>query len=310
MLTVWRLSIAFLICFLAGTAYSNPPSPGPPNAEEKKQADTKEKQQPTKPDRRGTETSPLFIKVIPPLAMDPGPAEHAQNPNGYTSPEWWLVWVTIILAAITAVLAGYTAKLWGATKSLAEDAEKTTTRQASEMQHSLLIAQESADAAKKSAEASERTINTIEITAERQLRAYVGVERVEMLNIRPNPSKDFEETWIHVRFKNFGQVPATRLEYWVVIDTAEFPLRTAFIGEKVHQQTGVIQPHDTFTAKMKLGMIDSPDEHAGLYIDGEIRYFDGFAPDRVTRFFYMRRGGDYWHKDGDVDVCQERNHVT
>ena len=143
----------FLIALVAGTGVSqssDPPPPTPPKAEQKNQADTKDKQQPPTPDQRGTENSPLFIKVIPPLTVEPPPAALAQHSNMYTSPEWWLVLVTLILAAITAILAGYTAKLWGATKSLAEEAKQTATRQASEMQKSLVISQESAATAKAS----------------------------------------------------------------------------------------------------------------------------------------------------------------
>src|ERR1051325_8247618 len=123
MLTMWRISLLLLSCLIAEHTYSNPPPIGPPKAEEKKQANTKDKEQSATKDQRGTENSPLFIRVVPSLSVEDAPTDHAKQSNDYTSPEWWIVWVTLILSVITAILAGYTAKLWGATKSLAEDAK-------------------------------------------------------------------------------------------------------------------------------------------------------------------------------------------
>ena len=146
------LLIFAVVCAGPEFAQSQIPPPTPPKAEQNNQPDTKDKQQPTSPDQRGTEHSPLFIKVIPALPIEPSPSEHTQQANWYTSPEWWLVLVTIILAAITAILAGYTAKLWGATKTLAKDAKQTAARQTSDMQASLAITSKSADAALLSAQ--------------------------------------------------------------------------------------------------------------------------------------------------------------
>ena len=74
----------------------------------------------------------------------------SKNQNDYTSPEWWLVYVTIALVAVTTGLAVYTALLWRATKRLAVDAKKTADRQAMETQQSLAIAKASADHTKES----------------------------------------------------------------------------------------------------------------------------------------------------------------
>ena len=60
------------------------------------------------------------------------PAEHASK-ESYLSPEWGIVWATLVLAAITAALAVYTAKLYRATVSLGEEARKTSREQFEEM---------------------------------------------------------------------------------------------------------------------------------------------------------------------------------
>jgi hypothetical protein len=86
----------------------------------KNKTPTKDNQEGTSTDQRGTESSPLFMKVVPPLPIKPSPADHAKQTNDYVSPEWGIVWVTFILA-------GYSAKPWGATKSLAKMPRKLLT---------------------------------------------------------------------------------------------------------------------------------------------------------------------------------------
>lgn len=137
------LLLLIVLLFSGNAAQSQEPPPTPAKTEQKQQAHPKQKQQRTSPDKRGTESSPLFIKVIPPLAVEPRSTEHAEQANDYASSEWWLVWVTLILAVITAILACYTAKLWGATKTLAEDARNTADRQAGDTQESLFMARDS-----------------------------------------------------------------------------------------------------------------------------------------------------------------------
>lgn len=309
MLTVWRIGLVLVICLFAGSAYSNPPAPTPPKAEQKNQTNAQDKQQAPNPDQRGSATAPLFIKVIPPLPIEPPTSEHAQQSDWYTSPEWWLVIVTIILAGITAILAGYTAKLWGATNALVDDAKATAGQQAKDMEKSLAIANESADAAKKSSEAAERTVNTMKDTAERQLRAYAMVKFVYIVNVdRPEGNINISETWVHVTFKNFGQIPATGVKYWVEIYERECPLTTSLIPGKTLQPMGAIAPGDTFTARTKLGIdYHLSDGRTALYVYGQLHYFDGFTPGRVSPFRYMRRGGENWSKNGELEACQQGN---
>jgi hypothetical protein len=198
--------------------------------------------------------------------------EHAErHEEGTNWADRLVALFTALLVIVTAWLVYYTKNLWAATGQLVKGAEST---------------------------------------AQKQLRAYVMIKRVEMVHITPNPSVDFHEEWIYVKFKNFGQIPATQLTYRFVIGTAENPLRSPLLGENVPQLVGVIAPNDTFTAMMKLENIDRPDERAALYIFGEVQYFDGFVPDRITRMRYMRAGGDDWLRQGRLHICQEGNEST
>lgn len=179
------------------SAASEPPSPTPPKAGHKPEAHSKQHEQRAAGDQRGTENSPVFIKVIPSLPVEPDPAKESDNRHDYASSEWWLVYITAALVAATCGLIIYTARLWSATKALAEDAKQTAERQAREMQESLLIAGRSADAALKTAQHMQ--------AAE---RAYV-----KMSHFRPGLTfKQNGQTCqviIQVKIRNFGRTPAT-----------------------------------------------------------------------------------------------------
>jgi hypothetical protein len=155
MLTM-RILLVILALLFTGIEITHSQEPNQAKANQKPQPQPKQSKQHAQSasDRRGSENDPLFIKVIPPLTAEQRSVEHTDHPNDYTSPEWALVWVTIILAVITAILAAYTAKLWGATKALAEDTKRTAERQAVEMKQSLRISEDAADAAMKTADAA------------------------------------------------------------------------------------------------------------------------------------------------------------
>lgn len=187
----YSLTALTLALFVAGAALaqSQEPSPAPANTEQKKQAHPKHEQQRASTDQRGTESSPLFIKVVPSLPVEPRSSEHTEKPNDYASPEWGLVWVTIILAAITAILACYTAKLWGATKALAEDAKETAARQAEDMQASLKIANISAKSTTDAAKAAQDSADTAEASVKLAREEFITTHRPRLVVRRIGPHK-------------------------------------------------------------------------------------------------------------------------
>src|SRR3989338_8343946 len=131
-----RTKLLLIALLFAGNAatQSQEPSPTPAKASQKPQANPKQHKQRAAEDQRGTEKSPVFIKVIPSLAVEPQPTKEADKGDDYTSPEWWLVYITGALVCFTFGLMIYTARLWGATKTLAEDARNTADRQTNDTQ--------------------------------------------------------------------------------------------------------------------------------------------------------------------------------
>ncbi len=109
---------------------------------------------PSETEQRGTEKSPITVRVLPaPDALDTVARDEAYR-REKSEEDRKLVNATIALAAITGALALFTGGLWLATYSLGRDAKRTAKRQAEEMQRSLTIAAESAEAARKQAEVS------------------------------------------------------------------------------------------------------------------------------------------------------------
>lgn len=154
-----------------------------------------------------------------------------------------------------------------------------------------------------------RLVQNAEDTARRQLRAYVHVKGVRLVEEQVSAESDWKELRIEILFHNFGQCPATELEYWLNFGVHEFPLHTPLPEEKV-QRIAVISPHDTFTIRAPVPVIDRPNGRSALYVFGRIRYFDGFQSGKETCLRYFRRGSQDWSWEGELEVGQEGNHVT
>lgn len=279
------LAIVFASSSLADSQNNKPLHPNTINTEAERVSKTQQ---------YGHDDNPFSIRIIP------TPADQAKATNEETyrqqksSEDRALMWATIGLAFVTTVLAVFTGLLWNATRELSEDARKTATQQAEDMKAQLAIGKESADAAKKSSDALER-----------QLRAYLHIEQVEL---------PYEEGWhtirIDVRLKNFGQITATNVEYWIGTDIREFPLSSTLSkGEAQISRIGAIAPQAIFAIRVPSPFIDRPDNHQALYLYGVIQYFDGFTP-RETPFRYMRRGSDDWTWHGEMETCQDGNDAT
>jgi Na+-transporting methylmalonyl-CoA/oxaloacetate decarboxylase gamma subunit len=152
------LLLAVALLFAGELAQSQVPPPAPPKATHKPEANSKKHEKNTATDKRGSETSPVFIQIVPPLTLEPQSAKEHEEARDYTSAEWWLVYITGALVLATCGLIIYTARLWGETRNLARDARETSTQQATDMQSSLTIARQYSDAARDANEIAKAAI--------------------------------------------------------------------------------------------------------------------------------------------------------
>ena len=130
-------------------------------------------------------------------------------------------------------------------------------------------------------------------TAQRQLRAYVGVQAAWL------EFSEEGEPIAHVKWKNFGQTPALETASWTHSWTAEFPLRSSLPEppEGFRKGVNVISPGnftDTVTpdgaplSDRNRKSIEA--EEAAFYVYGKSRYEDVFGERHETSFVYFCKG--------------------
>lgn len=113
-------SIAFLLITGLAVAASNPPTPAPAEATGKPKSNTAQVNQGAKASDNVTKSFSPIVKVPKPSIIDISAEEKAEKGSGYSSSEWWMVYLTAALAFITAWLAYYTARLYRATRTMVE----------------------------------------------------------------------------------------------------------------------------------------------------------------------------------------------
>ena len=192
---------------------------------------------------------PFFVQVIP--------SERSESYNSAKEErEKDKLWYDKSLAIATAILAFFTFCLFLTTYCLARDSRKTSERQAKEMQNSICIAKEAADAAAAIADASNRTAETMEKTAETQLRAYLGVHSGGIDPIRSvNAGMRYK---VYVEIANFGSTPAKKVTRAVNVTLASSTYDGPFDlepepGNWVIAPNG---PHWTFVKEMDIAAAD------------------------------------------------------
>ena len=177
-----------------------------------------------------------------------------------------------ILVAFTAILAFSTIFLWVATRALVKSAERT---------------------------------------AQRQLRAYVGVEGVSIKKITAD-----EKPFIVIKLKNFGQTPAYDVTHWMDMATAAKGTKRLTLDKKGDGGRAIIDPTHGFsvecTKKTELTIEEARDILADtkrLYFTGRITYRDAFGHKRKTNF-RLETAGESLIGKGLMSTSKTGNNAT
>jgi hypothetical protein len=136
-------------------------------------------------------------------------------------------------------------------------------------------------------EQTERIINQMRDTAQRQLRAYVCVSSALLKFLRP------EVPEIQVHFKNCGQTPAYELRGWIHIWVEEYPLKVLLPQptEDLRKGVDILGPNresifviakDPPVPTQSLRLLGTMS--GTIYVYGEIRYTDVFGEKRWTKY--------------------------
>lgn len=143
---------------------------------------------------------------------------------------------------------------------------------------------------------TERLVVGAEDTAERQLRAYVLVDKCRIADLEVG-----KEPTARVEIKNFGQTPAYDLTQTCLIRIEGFPLEKEWIlkepadgeaAKSILGPQGVLITGSRYGALLSQMQIDAlASGHYAMYVFGRIRYSDAFKQDRSTYYTLFSGGG-------------------
>jgi hypothetical protein len=221
-------------------------------------------------DARGTRASPLAVDVIAvPGASEEEKRERAEERYERTSSDRMLVWFTGVLALGTLALGAATILLWRATRQLVIEAREN---------------------------------------AERQLRAYLGVES-SSINY-PQGSQPVAA----LTFKNYGNTPAYEFTINSGIGMApSFDALPPPLPERLGEPRGVLSPGATAvlvrTGPVPLGreqLAMLADGRSTIFVYGEVRYTDAFKKRRALKYRLMT-GGSAGLRGNALSSCEQGN---
>ena len=266
-------ALALVASVALGQAASQPPTPSDPKAGVH---DNKDGANPNAASNPNTDRTPPTLDIS--LVQNATGNKSQGEEDRKSSAEWWLVGLTAVLAAVTAWLVIET-------RRLVSDAKATSNRQAKETETALGIAQQAADASTKSVESIERN-------AERQLRAYISVRPESIVGVSPGVAPFAGLTII-----NHGETPAHEFDLSSALELLPYPLPPRHIFEAANFQDIRTTVHPKAEqiagAKREAGLTNEEMESIRLgrpmriYVYGVAEYRDVFSAEaRETKFCF------------------------
>lgn len=240
------------------------------------------------PDLRGTKASPLVIETAESAddRLDKQQAAKFRELDSSTSH-----WIMLLTAGMLGV-AAFQAWMFLTQLQL--------------MKRSMTVAEAAASAA-------DRSVETMQDTARRQLRAYLSIDRAWIEFPEPGvPS-------VTVVIKNAGQTPAHDLSHWIHQWIETYPLKiqlpvpphgfvmsASLLGSGATHDMCITHPKPIIKLPF-LEQIGTPD--ATIYVYGEITYKDVFGEKQFLKYRLMH-GGPHKQPPGILSPCEEGNEAT
>src|SRR5260221_8795277 len=92
--------VTVAIATVAASPESNRPAPSSRKANQPPQSQSTSPNQPSAPDQRGTEQSPLVVKSLPPPNADEEARRQQEERENKSSADWWMVRLTGVIGLI------------------------------------------------------------------------------------------------------------------------------------------------------------------------------------------------------------------
>jgi hypothetical protein len=290
--------ILIMITSFIAYAQSNPPVPSRGNSTAKPESRSNNNDKNSDDNKHPSKGFPAIIEISKAPVIQVETADKNEKRSWSSSPEWWMVGFTGLLAAITCALALYTGKLYHATVNLGKSADAAGKQQMDGVQKSIAEAARAAAAMEHvagqmriSASASTENVNVLKERTALQMRAYLSVSiGVGLYQDRLSDIK-FE---VKPTLANSGHTPAHKVSYWARAAVLPVPLPEDFQFPTMESeaQSYVLGPGqlfvinaivddyepDTEVENIKHGIGKSP------YIWGIVSYTDVFGDSHITKF--------------------------
>jgi hypothetical protein len=181
-------------------------------------------------------------------------------------------------------------------------------------------AAEGVKAAWSGSSAADRTAAIMQDTAERQLRAYLGITTEAPTGRPPAEIRVSGVIGANLFIRNFGQTPAHNVQQWVNIQIREFPLTSELPEpaeiDKLNRGISIIHPTEATTAScVTTWSITAEDRREisigqkAIYIYGVVHYSDIFGKtERLTTYRLMSR--TTVAVSVDFQICDGGNSAT
>jgi hypothetical protein len=290
-----------LLVSAATLAKSNEPSPSPSEIRKPEQTKPGEPEGPAQNNQDRTAIPPLIIKEVPAPKAQKEPAENTKEADSKTSTDWWMVWLTGILAFVASlqlIVFGLQARRL---KQTIEAMKKIGADQSRDMQGWIAVAATSAEAATKAADAAMESVAIAEKTLSVTQRPWINVHvdiggplvydinganftfNFILENIGNSPARNVWPEFKIVLLNSGGiitefdvrEIQIEMIEYRKKIEKSYFG-HTMLPKEKIHQQiTYTIKAAD-LPGIIQQGAIISPSISPMLV--GATYYYSDFSP--------------------------------
>jgi hypothetical protein len=259
-------------------------------------------------DLRGTAQSPAIVEIVGPANGGTEAKQDKDEKASHGFKEGLAAWstfalacLTLLLAGATGVLARYTWRLWKTTGEMMRKADEASAKVLTKMGEQRGAMNEQKIAMVQSAN---ETLTHLQESSERELRAYVHVETVD-LGFQATPTNGFPSLdWLpqaQVQIRNAGKTPATDVIHlnrmFACINT---PVPESFGSHEALPESSrdVLGPG---VGSGSLVFLDNPLSQSDvatiatgastIIVIGSIFYTDAFKRPREThyRYFFTKR---------------------
>lgn len=252
--------------------------------------------------QRGTEQSPIVVKVLPTPKTNEETVQEQQNRQDQSSANWWMVKLTFAIGLITLVQLFVFGLQARRLRQTILKMEEIANSQGEDMKASIAQAVRSAAAMERvaadmaiSSKAATESVATLKERTAQQMRAYLtviigtGVYQERNKNVKFSGNPTLINTG-HTPARNVGYRASAAILPIDLPETFTFPLPTKAIGASVigPQQSNVIGAVvESFVPDQDVKVIKSGIGHTALYVWGVVTYEDVFGEPHQTEFCQM-----------------------